>query len=284
MKIIKFVKPLVKRFPLVANYYRYLRDAKALNEEVKYRESLSFFFNGPQSMQEGTFEPQETLIFEKVIGNFDLFVNIGANTGYYVCKALKHGVDVVAFEPNQLNVNILLRNIEANQFPSTFQLFPVALSDKLGVLPMYGGGTGASLIEGWAGQVNKNLVPISTFNTTATSLVAKRSCFILIDIEGAELGCLKGAETLLSADTNNLFLVEISVGKHQPSGINVNPNLVETFEFMASFGYVAYTADNELRKVELSEVKEVAETQIDTLGTHNFLFLKTENSLNDFGL
>ena len=136
--LIKLFKPIVQKLPLLADYYRYMRDSKYLKKKVDYRESLGFFFNGHRSMEEGTFEPQETFLFEKTIEKFDLFVNIGANTGYYVCKSLKKGIDVVAFEPNQLNVNILLRNIEANNFSAKFQLFPVALSNIFGVLPMYG--------------------------------------------------------------------------------------------------------------------------------------------------
>jgi FkbM family methyltransferase len=280
----KLFKPLLNNFPLIANCYRYVRDYRELNKDVKYRNILGFFFNGPKAMEEGTFEPQETFIFEKVIHRFDMFINIGANTGYYVCKALKCGTDVVAFEPNQLNVNFMLKNIEANNFINTFQLFPIALSNKLGVMPIFGASTGASLVEGWADQYNKNLTPISTFDKTAKSLIIDKDCFILIDIEGAELDCLKGAETLLKSDANHLFLIEISIGEHQPHGVEINPNLLETFELMDSFGYVAFTADKELRKIHLSEVKEVAESHIDSLGVHNFLFLKQENFLNNLNL
>ena len=85
-------------------------------------------------MEKGEFEPRETAIVENLFEFFDVFVNIGANTGYYVCKALSRGIPVVAFEPNQLNVNILLKNIEANKFETDFHLFPLALSNKNGVL------------------------------------------------------------------------------------------------------------------------------------------------------
>ena len=103
-----------------------------------------------------------------------MFVNIGANTGYYVCKAMTWGVNVLDFEPNQINVNILLRNVEGNNFKSKFLLFPVALSDQFWILPMYGVGTGASFTEGWAGQTHKNLVPISTFDATAKSQITNQ--------------------------------------------------------------------------------------------------------------
>ena len=280
MSLLRFAKPFVEKIPGAAGYYRFLRDSKALNAEVAFREKLGFRFNGNRSMEKGEFEPQETAIVESLIEAFDVFVNIGANTGYYVCKALKRGIGVVAFEPNQLNVNILLKNVEANKFEADFQLFPIALSNQHGVLPMYGASTGASLIDGWAGQKNRYLVPISTFDSTANSLVNDKSCLVLIDIEGAELNCLKGASSLINSPKNNVFLIEISVREHQPKGTTINPNLVETFSFMFSQGYEAFTADENLRKIELAEVINIASTEIDTLGTHNFIFTKNFDVLD----
>lgn len=279
MSILGLVKPLLEKIPGGADYYRYIRDSKHMRLDVEFRDELGFFFNGNASMQRGEFEPQETQIIESLLDSFELFVNIGANTGYYVCKALSHNVPVVAFEPNQLNVNILLKNIEANDFQADFQLFPVALSNQHGVLPMYGASTGASLISGWAGQKNKYLVPISKFDSTAKSLVENKSCLVLIDIEGAELGCLKGSKTLLNS-ANSLFLIEISFGEHQPQGIDINPNLVETFSLMFSHGYEGYTADENLRRIEINEISEIAVSGIDTLGTHNFVFTKDKNHIS----
>jgi FkbM family methyltransferase len=156
-------------------------------------------------MEAGIFEASEVKIFDSIVKKFDLLINVGANNGYYVCKALSKGVEVIAFEPDQLNVNKLLRNIDANKFAPSFQLFPIALSDRTGVLPLYGALTGASLIEGWAGQYDKKLVPISTFDKTASSQTVGKNCFIVVDVEGGELNFLKGAKTLLSSNTNNCF-------------------------------------------------------------------------------
>lgn len=281
MSFLSFLRPIERIFPNVGNHYRYYRDAKILRSEVLFREKLGCFFNGASAMEDGEFEPDETNIFDKIIGNYDVFVNIGANTGYYVCKALQKEIRTIAFEPNQLNVNILLRNIEANNFDADFQLFPIALSNELGVLPLFGASTGASLVKGWAGQVSNTLVPISSFDSTALPLTEDQKCFVMIDIEGAELGCLKGAISLLTSDTNNDFLIEICVNQNQPDGIIVNPKLVETFEFMYSYGYVGYTVGAKMRKVELSEVKKIASTNVDTLRVYNFIFTKSDEILNE---
>ena len=280
MNILRFARPLVERIPSAASCYRYLRDSRSLNREVVFREKLGFCFNGHPLMEQGSFEPEETAIVESLLETVEIFVNIGANTGYYVCKALNQGVPVVAFEPNQLNVNMLLKNIDANKFEPDCHLFPVALSKQSGILPMYGASTGASLIDGWAGQRNKYLVPVSNFDSTAKPLVENKSCLVLIDIEGAELDCLKGAETLFSSSNKNVFLLEIIAGCHQPEGTNINPNLVDTFDLMFSHGYEAFTANKSLRPIELNEVVEVASSEIDTLGASNFIFAKDKSILN----
>jgi len=282
--MIKFLRPLIEKFPLVSGCYRYVRDSKDFRKEIRYRKHLGFLFNGEDSMEQGNFEPHETIIFDKVISHFDLLINVGANSGYYVCKALKQNVDVLAYEPNQFNVNLLLQNVYANKFNADFLLFPVALSNKSGVLPIYGSSTGTSLIKGWAGQVSETLVPISTFDTTGKLISTNKNCLIIIDIEGAELDCLNGAKSLLQTDTNNVFMVEISIDEHQPISGKLNPNILKTFQLFYDFGYFGYTADDNLRKIELLEVKNIIDTNINTFTGHNFLFVKSIKSLNDIGL
>lgn len=280
MPLMKYFKPLVEKCPPLADFYRFRRDSRQVSRDVEFRNALGFRFNGHKDMEAGTFEPDETRIIEKLVPLADIFVNIGANTGYYVCRALQKGVPVIAFEPDQLNVKMLLRNVQANNFSASFQLFPVALSDKPGILPLYGASTGASLIAGWAGQGNSTLVPVSVFDQTAAPLVAGKTCFVLIDVEGAELGCLKGAEALLKSSDDNVFLIEISVAEHQPTGTAINKNLFETFELMKRHGYSAYAANDTLREITLAEVSAVASTHQNTLGTHNFLFVKDFNRVS----
>ena len=172
----------------------------------------------------------------------------------------------------------------SNDFQSHFHLIPIALGDSPGILPMYGVSTGASLVNGWAGQTHVNLVPVNTFDNIASNIAADKSCFVIMDIEGAELNCLKGSKSLLSGVKKNVFFVEISVCEHQPKGIAMNPNLRETFSLFFSCGYKCYTADQYLRAVKIEEVDKISLSGIDSLGTHNFLFLAEERNLSEIGL
>ena len=67
-----------------------------------------------------------------------------------------------------------------------------------------------------------------------------------MDVEGAELSALKGATQLLNAE-QNIWVIEINITEHQPNGITINPNLLETFQIFESLGYHAYCLSKPLR-------------------------------------
>ena len=272
-------KRILKKSSLLAQMYRNLRVRKKLSAEVTFKKALGFKFNGPDDMESGQFEPDETYIFESLIEKFDLFVNIGANTGYYVLKALSRGIETLAFEPNELNVKLLLRNINANEFSAVCHVFPLALSDRVGILPIFGASTGASLVKGWAGQNHHELVPVTQFDILSKSIVQDKKSFILIDIEGAEFSCLKGAEKVLLNNDQTTFMIEICTTEHQPDDIKINPNLLATFELFFSYGFLGYTANREFHQVSIDEVHTIVNTQEDSFGTHNFLFTKDRDLL-----
>jgi len=271
--IIKIVKPLVEKFPKIAMAYRQLRDRKSIYQQPKMT-PLGFRFNGNEAMASGTFEPYETDLVKKIFSKVDIVVNVGANIGYYACLALQNKKKVIAFEPIELNLKYLLRNIKANEWQSNSEILPIALSNKVGIVEIYGGGVGASLIKGWAGtpQSYSTLVPCSTMNNILGDRLAGEKVFVIVDIEGAENMMLEGASKLLDMNPKPIWLVEISGEEHQPKGTKINPNLLETFEKFWSKGYESITADQLVRKITKEEIEKIMQTQIDTLGTHNFIF------------
>ena len=48
--------------------------------------------------------------------------------------------------------------------------------------------------------------------------------------------------------------------------------------------YKAYTANIDLRRVEIKEIEKIIKTGENTLTTHNFLFIKNTLSLSKIGL
>lgn len=269
----KIIKRYLSNYPGILKGIRNIRDSRGLNKEP-VDTILGFKLLGNKAMQEGLFEPIETNILSKIIPRFDLFINVGANIGYYCCLAASKNVNVLAFEPIHLNLQYLLKNIEVNNFNNFVEVFPVALSDHVGIVKMYGDNTGASLIKGWASSNNTytNLVPSNTLDYLASSRAIEKFVLILIDIEGSEFQALKGATALLSMTPKPVWIVEICIREHQPEGIKTNPNLLQTFDLFWDLGYQAFTLGNKIRLVSRSEILEIINGGSDLLNTHNFIF------------
>jgi FkbM family methyltransferase len=261
------------KFPKIASTFRYIRDSKLINEEAKLTK-MGFKFSGNIQMQDGSFEQEETLAVEKILNDTDILINVGANIGYYCCIALKKNKYVLAFEPINLNLRYLLQNIQNNAFEPNIEIFPIALGSETGVAKIYGGGTGASIVEGWAGTAKNqfNFVPLNTLNNIVGRRFMGRKCFILVDIEGYELPMLKGSTILLNMNPKPVWMVEIQVAEHQPSGVQINPALLETFKIFWDAGYEAATATTKPRIVTQMEINKILDTRVDTLKTHNFIF------------
>ncbi len=275
-KYLMSTKRILKRFPRLYAAYRAYRDSRLLKRPPS-RTPLGFWLAGNEAMQTGEFETTETQVVQQLLPEVDVLINVGANIGYYCCIALEMGKQVVAFEPLPANLRALMRNMELNQWSEAIEIFPLALGNRIGVIDIYGGGTAASLVEGWAGQSADEAlqVPISTLDTVCGQRFRNTRCMLLVDVEGAELSMLQGATKLLNNDPKPIWMVEISVTEHQPSGVQINPHLVQTFQLFDQFGYQAFTADLQSRPVALAEVQRVFDTGVDTLQTHNFLFRDT---------
>ena len=85
---------------------------------------------------------------------------------------------------------------------------------------------------------------------------------------------LEGARSFITREPKPVWMNEISIEEHQPRGITINPDLRSTFDLFWDEGYEAWTADRECREVLPMEIDKIVESGIDTLGTHNFLFIE----------
>lgn len=274
-QIIKILKPIIELVPFLPKFYRKQRDNKYFNSTPKDT-PWGFKFSGPNSMQTGKFENEETEVFLSIIKDVDVLVNVGANIGYYSCLALSHNKYVYAFEPVELNLKTLLKNIKINKWENSIEVYPLALSNnKSGIIEIFGSGTGASLVKGWAGVKDKSpsLVPISTLDNIMSDKLIKKKSLILIDIEGSEKYMLEGAVSTFLNDPKPIWMVEITVTEHWPGGVKINPNLLSTFQLFWDHGYEAKTANKENRIVTKIEIENIVRSEIDTLNVHNFLFL-----------
>lgn len=252
--------------------------ARSLRDQLDRRASFvttpwGFCLAGHEAMAKGDFEPEETELVRRLLGEVDVFVNVGANVGYYCCHALDLGRSVIAVEPMERNLHYLLKNIHGNGWAGKAQVFPVAAGGATGILQMWGSGTGASLVRGWAGipESYVRLVPVLTLDRILGDSLAGRRALILADIEGAELAMLEGALRTLDKNPRPVWLIEVAATEHQPPGVLMNPNFAKTFDMFFSRGYEAYTANSEMRSICMDDVVKIEAGDLQ-LSTHNFLF------------
>lgn len=231
-------------------------------------------------MRAGKFEVEETALILKFIPQIDWFVDIGANLGYYTCLALQNNKPVIAFEPQQQNLQCLLQNLIANHWEENIEVYPVALSDKPGLLTLYGAsGPSASLVKNWAGYSPryKKIVPVTTLDAILGSRFRSQQLFIKIDVEGAEFGVLQGALQSIARSNRPIWLLEVCLHEFHPD--DANPNYMQTFQLFWDNGYQAYTATKEPKLVTPDDVRRwVREKHCDS-GIFNYVFVDANMSM-----
>lgn len=270
-RLIDLAKPIVKKFPLVATMYRNTRDRLDVRDELK-QTPWGFKLAGNTLMASGNFEPTETELVRNILKDIDVLVNVGANVGYYCCHALSMGKQVIAFEPIDRNLRYLYKNLKANNWAEV-EVFPIALSNQIGILEIYGHNTSASMVQGWAGipAQDVTLVPVSTLDTVLGDRLQGKKILIVIDIEGAEQWMIEGATKLLMSEPQPIWLVEINSTEHQPQQVPINPNFHSTFQLFFEQGYQAHTADRALVPITAERIQSILDGT-KPIDTHNFIF------------
>ena len=268
---VQAVKPYAERMPWLAGIYRDLRERMPNRFGGAVQTPLGFAFAGYANMQAGTWEPLETAFIESELVTTDVFVDVGANIGFFTCLARARGVQTVAIEPLETNLSALYRNVAANGWRDRIEVLPFALADAPGLLELYGTSTGASLIAGWAGTSSANVrtVPVSTLDVLLAHRFDGARMLVKVDVEGVEHQVLRGAKAMLARKPSPRWIVEVCLTEHQPG---VNPHFREVFEAFWNTGYEARTLD-ERRLISPSDVDEWIAAGRRTFGSYSVVFL-----------
>ena len=151
----------------------------------------------------GAWEAYETELFCQVIKPHMTIVDVGAYFGYYSligAKFLNGTGRVIAFEPVPRNYQLLLKNIQQNQFKN---IVPVqkALSDTKGTRELFLDARNYGNCSFSERSVSQSLSPIAVETVTLDSylkeLAIQRVDLLKIDVEGAEYLVLEGAKETL---------------------------------------------------------------------------------------
>jgi len=165
------------------------------------------------------YESELTKYLLNNIKSDSVFVDVGANFGYYSCLVAKRiesgkGGKVFSFEANRNAFAFLEKNISLNWIDSSgVSLNCIALSEKEGEVQFkaYKYRFGGSQIVDYAENSDDlNEAEVVTVKTTRMDQVLgqQKVDFIKIDVEGAEFKVLKGAENIIKNNPNIKLLIE----------------------------------------------------------------------------
>ena len=167
-----------------------------------------------------------------------VFVDVGANIGYFSLAAASMGYNVVSFEPMSRNAKKLAKSIEMNEFGPRITLYQNAVTDVSGqhvVLKETDAtnqGNGQIVSKTSGGVHGVYGVDYATSVTLSDALKDTNAFIVKIDVEGQEGTVLQGARDWICRDVVQHLILEIS------DTTKKNSNLLELLQFMISAGYV----------------------------------------------
>ena len=161
-------------------------------------------------------EPKQNDFFEAYIKPGMLLVDVGANMGFYSLFAATHGARSIAFEPDpDIAKNYLKFNVELNKVSNRVTIINEAVADKADMLKFYlhrPGSWGAGRIFKLSDENNPT---IDVKTNSIDSYVQKygKPDVIKMDIEGAEVFAIEGADNLLKQEDAPLLMIEFHPGE-----------------------------------------------------------------------
>jgi FkbM family methyltransferase len=258
--------------PPVARSYRTVRDAT--RKLPTYETLFGFAITADPGIDTSRQASGEVGFFLDALKSATVVADIGANVGFFTLLAATNHIPVVAVEPNAVNLDILLRNLQRVQsnLDVPVEVYPVALGAEPGVQTLFGTGQGASLIPGWGGirATHGRRTPVTTVDRLLADRLAivGETALIKLDVEGYEFEVLQGSERTLCLDPSPTWIVEHGLAQNFPAG--GNPHFRNLFETFWSAGYVAHTVEG--RRVTESDVDGwIQKRQVDSADI-NFIF------------
>lgn len=183
---------------------------------TRFRHRMRLCWQADTGWVLGTYEPYVLRTLQQFLKEGDCCMDVGANLGYFT-SIMAHLVgntgEVIAFEPLPNNIRVLEENV-ALEGLNNVKIEPKAVGDSNATAPLLVQGdtdfTGtASIAEvyNWGGERTTVPVQVVTLDRYVAGL-RKSPSLLKMDVEGAELHALRGAEALLSS-IRPILLIEI---------------------------------------------------------------------------
>jgi FkbM family methyltransferase len=180
------------------------------------------------------YESHVTRVLVDVLKLGDVFLDLGANIGYFSLLAasiVRESGKVISFEPNVQNLQLLYSSIVENRFEN-IRVYPLAASNSNQILKLTSFGSNGYLEAVPSGKSNFQFVQ----TVTADELLQceKQINVVKMDIEGYESLALRGMDKMIRKFKPTIF-TEFSPW-HIKHRANVNPQ--DYLEQIMKYGYV----------------------------------------------
>ena len=155
---------------------------------------------GAAILQTKTHEPHVTNVIESELKRGDVFLDIGANLGFFTMLASRivgEPGEVISFEPNPLNLQLIYASILRNA-ADNIRIYPYATSERAGILRFLTVGSNGGVMNDDDERDTSMLVQAVTLDEFLKD--RRRIDLVKIDIEGHEISALKGMINLLRRD------------------------------------------------------------------------------------
>jgi len=195
-------------------------DGRLFEFDSKSGLNLEIYFYGVR-------EPEETALMRRVIGEGDTVLDVGANAGWYTslfAKQIGKLGRVYAIEPVPDTFKALRRTIELNHCTENVFLFNKLCgeNEEQGVIfqfPDLHPGLSSSRPIGDEKTVEHRIGTL-TIDDLITREKIKSIAMLKIDVEGAELQVLRGAQKSLRAGIIKGMLIEVNEERAAAFGYN----------------------------------------------------------------
>lgn len=210
----------------------------------------------PQLLLDGVFEPFETQIIKNILKPGFVFVDIGANIGYYSLLAstiVKDEGKVIAFEPEPINFRTLRENVRLNNFCNII-CEQLAISDKDETKYLFIDSQNAGGHHLYDSKDGAKAIAVK-----ATSLDAycdnkfKKLDLIKMDIQGYEPIALRGMRKQLELNYDIKIFTEFDPNLIQSAGESPRDFLSEIY----SHGFNIMIVDEHEKKLKESQIDQI---------------------------
>ncbi len=219
------------------------------------------------------YEPEIYTALEKLQSKDYVFIDAGANLGYWsvlVSSEELGNKQAIAIEASSTTFKLLQNNCTVNQ--SRFTCINNAISNSNGdIISFTKGAHAARHIDTEGNDTNTEEIKTITLDVVVAPIIKeKRKVIIKLDVEGAEINALKGAENIIN-NYDCLFIYE----DHGNDSLHTVTDYIIT-----TLGMNVYYYDNAFNKIE--RINELDNIKVNAGIGYNFFAIKKYSDFKSF--